>query len=314
MVRPQPKLPTETDRQFFRRNYIALGLGAFWFFVNVNMSWFFSIDSGAHPSGLLVFGALGVLSSQVILLAFFLALFPASLLFRAVTVATASLAIGGSLLVGAMVFDNWKFADLIKFDGFPMVLISFATPFSLARYFLGWRLDYPWLNSSDHSNMSVMGLMMSTAAVAISISILGLDGERFLIWMLVFSAGCLGASFAVFVPMTFLVLRSRWPIGWLIGWTAVPFLIGMAITWTFFANPVLSFWIGTGITVFVTSMALGYVIGLIVFRNKGARLLTVHDTPEQVQLAGEKSGGAKRWVDSDNSAKTNGSSMARVEH
>lgn len=275
MAKPQPKLPTETDRQFFRRNLPPVALFAFWFLENVLLRFYFHISSPGEASGLLVFQSLGVLGSQVVLLALMFALFPASLLFRFLVVIVAAIAIFSTLLMGATPFDDFPlFVKSLEWDALPIVLLGLGVPFILARHFLRWRLHVDWMESAEHANLSVADLMIATCVVALAVSLLGFGSEEARISKLMIAAGCMGASFVVFIPMTYLLMTSRRKWVWLFVFSTLPLLIGLEILAQFGGSLAIPYWVGVGISTSVSALFLSFGIGLVVIRRSGGRLAT----------------------------------------
>ena len=115
---------------------------------------------------------------------------------------------------------------------------------------------------------------MATAFVAMAISIMSFGEERMLMTKLVVAVACMGTSFVIFVPMTYLVLASRWRWIWLVVFTTVPFSIGYIIVSVFEVGLSVSFWMGIGMTASFCALILSYGIGLIVLRYSGGRLAT----------------------------------------
>ncbi len=275
MAKPQPKLPTETDRQLFRRNFPAFGYFGFCLMINVMLSWFFSFSSPGNPSGLPVYVSIGVVASEFVLLALLLILFPASLLFRIVIVLTGSVAVIMSLLLGAVVFHCSKVIELFPSDALTVDLLGCAVPFFFARHFLGWRLQFDSMETPEHPNLSVAGLMVATALVGVSISLLSFSDQHVLITKLMVAVGCMGAGFAVFMPLTYWVLKTRRKWAWLVLFSASPLLVGMAVTMAFGINLTIPHWGVIGLASSISSLILGIGIGLVALHHCGGRLLTV---------------------------------------
>jgi hypothetical protein len=271
----QPKLPTETDRQFFWRNGSAVALIVFFLLVNVMLSWFLSSGTNAFDmTGCFFFASLGILIAQIVLLGLMLALFHASLLFRILTVTTAAVAICLSILFGEAISGEWRFNEVFKFDALPVVLLSFSVPFLLARQFMGWTLEFTRLPTNENSKLSVAGLLVATAVVAIAVSMLSFGDERLLMLKLIVAAGCTGASFVVFVPMTHLLMMSHRNCVWMAVFTIVPFSIGWAILWNFAAYLNTSYPVGIRINISIATLIVSFGIGILVLQRCGAQLKT----------------------------------------
>ena len=275
VANPQPKLSTETDRQFLRRNISAVVLIAFFFLVNVMLSWFLSAGANAlSTSGWFFFASVGILVAQVVLLGLILALFQASLLFRILSITTAAIAICLSILFGEMISDEWRFNEVFKFDALPVALLGFSVPFLLARQFMGWTLDFTWAPTIENSKLSVAGLFFATAVVAFAVSLLSLGNEHLLILKLIVAAGCAGASFVVFVPMTHVLMTSRRNWIWMIVFTIGPISIGWAILSSFGIYLNTSYQLGIRINTSIATLIVSFGIGILVLQRCGGRLTT----------------------------------------
>ena len=276
MVKPQPKLPTETDRQFLRRNVSAVALIAFFLLVNVMLSRFLTTGINAfETNGWFFFGSLGILAAQIVLLGMMFALFNSRLLFRILVVTTAAVAICLSLLFGEVIFDEWRLHEIFKFDALPTVLLGFSVPFLLVRQFLGWTLHLTHLPSSDdYYKLSVAGLMSATAVAAFALSLLSLGDERLIAIKLMVAVGCAGASFVIFVPMTHLLMTSRRNWYWMTVFTIVPFSIGWAILWSYVIYLNIPYQLGIRLNLSIATLVASFGIGLLVIHRCGGRLTT----------------------------------------
>ena len=276
MVRPQPKLPTETDRQLFRRNLPVQVLLALWLLGNVCFTWATISINPNYPAVLLTAGIYGMVGSQIVMCAFLLALFPASILFRVLVVTTAIAAFCSSLLFGAGVFGGYWVIGFFGLNAIPITVLALAVPFLLARHFLGWRLEFDWIESPDHMNLSVSGLLIATALVALAIALLGYGKEQELMLRLAFAGGCMGASFAIIVPLTYLVMMARRKWIWISVFAIPPIPIAYAIMplmKTDLSIPSPG-WGVVGIGLAVSLLILSFASGLVVLGHCGGTLKT----------------------------------------
>jgi len=217
MVQPQPKLDVETDVSFAKRHWAFLSMiGAFLFADLV----FASIGAGAVRGnvdsvtgllGLLIESAfVGAVMVQPILLAFVLALFPGSLLFRLVLAVTSGLFCLLSLAIGFSFFGirNDELYGLVLAIA-PILVLSCSVPFLIAKFLFGWELVFSdeWENS-ENPQISIINLIVATALAAGSVSMLNLTNVD-PIRLLVFVVGYTGIVSLFFVPVTTWVFCGR---------------------------------------------------------------------------------------------------------
>ena len=169
-----------------------------------------------EPSGLLVYGSGGVMYAQFALLGFLLVCLPVRLVVQVLVVCTLGLAFWLSVLVGAFVFDSPDLGDVdeaAKF--FPVVVLALATPFALAKYFLGWQFQMDGLARPENSRMSTISLMAATGLVAVSMAILNLGSQELVLIGLLGAAIAAAVSLFFLLPLTKVVLRSDRPFTFL---------------------------------------------------------------------------------------------------
>ena len=143
MVRPQPKLATESELSFLKR-HSSLGAMIIWFLcANVALG-----ASGPRPSAYLLgaFFESALVASflvQIIVLGFILALFPGSQLFRVCLTATIggfcflSLALGMSMTRS---IDESLYGNLLSLA--PITVLTTSGPFLIAKFGFGWKVVF----------------------------------------------------------------------------------------------------------------------------------------------------------------------------
>ena len=150
------------------------------------------------------------------MIAFLLTMLPIGIWLRLVL---ASILVGAgfaALMMGEVVFRNYdvkEFASLIP--GLPIIILGFALPFAMAKYFLRWRLCLGWLEPPASSNLSVSGLMAATTLVAASVAILNFGSDDARNENLVAASVCMGMGL-ILVPLSLLLLRSSRRAFWLV--------------------------------------------------------------------------------------------------
>ncbi len=269
-----PTPPMKRDRQRLRRNHQVVGLLVFWFSINFLISLFFQISGPNHPSGLLVYGSLGIIASEIVVIAFLLTMLPIGIWLRLVL---ASILVGAgfaALMMGEVVFRSYdmkEFASLIP--GLPIIILGFASPFAMAKYFLRWRLSLGWLKPPASSNLSVSGLMAATTLVAASVAILNFGSDDARNENLVAASVCMGLGL-VLVPLSRLLLRSRRRAFWLILISSAVF-IGALLVIQFISlfGGFPGFWQCAGIAFGIASFIFFYGAALIVLVNSGGKLI-----------------------------------------
>ena len=111
--------------------------------INFLFSLFLETASLVGPSGLLVYGSASAILSEVVILGFLLVYLPFGLKLRVLVVGFLGMLMWLSLIAGAYMFtfpSRFGFEEIAK--QLPICLFAIATPFAVAKHFLGWRIEF----------------------------------------------------------------------------------------------------------------------------------------------------------------------------
>ncbi len=266
----QPKLVTETDRQFFRRHVLLVALLAFWLAANVLINLFILISHSNSMFGSLVFGSAGLIFSQFAVFAVLFALFPAGLLFRTLLTTIATMASFLAIVMGEMIFGYWEVTSEFYWQALPLLFLGLASPFLLARSVLGWQIRFDWLGEAEPEPLSVAGLMGATAIVAFAIFMIQLLEQQHLLLSLRYVLIGTGVSFMVLFPVASQILKTHSPL------TSLTFLgvgvVLLSILSLVFVQIPLRVLMGWPLT--TLTFLMSFAIALVAIRSVGGRLVT----------------------------------------
>lgn len=212
MIKPnQPKLANESDLQvIFRSGWLVLlalinGLACFLF------PWFLTRASTADPlmaGGCMVL--LGVIISQLVIVAFLFAFFPAGLVMRL------SLVIGlTSMSICLLTVGNIRLDGPITdwFDMYlcwvPILIAGWAIPFFAAKALFGWSLRFNQDHHSEDSRMNVSSMLVGTALIACCLTLLKTGHEVRIAPALATSLASLGFGLVFAIPITRIMLTEN---------------------------------------------------------------------------------------------------------
>ncbi len=211
-TKKQPKIRIESDLELLKRNKLLAGvlliqLLACFFASQLQqtddrpeLTWFFT----RHIVWAILF-------AQLINIGFFVAMFPASFVFRM------------SLVTGWTITAIWLFVlgdnvgrrpgILNEFlqshiSSLPLVLIGWATPFFIARGFMQWQLSSTY-DDARTQKISILSLVFATTVAAAAMKFLTLGEEPFLKTGVAMALIGSGIGFSMAIPITHLIMKSK---------------------------------------------------------------------------------------------------------
>jgi hypothetical protein len=244
-------------------------------------AWVVFQNFGSKPSsGLLVYGTAGVLGSQLAMIAFSLVMLPFGFLARILLTLLVGTTLGLALLAGGIVFgsdDIRRLQDTLF--AVPAIVMGIAVPYFLAKLFLHWRMESRWLLESDRTNLTVAGLMSTTALVAVSLSIAQVSNSIPLTTIMVTAAVAMGVGFLVLLPLSAFVSRTARPLlSVSVGIIAIGSVFVTAQQSGIPIRSSLRFWAAVGMAWVLGSFVLSYTLSLLVLKKCGLRLTTKKST------------------------------------
>ena len=227
---PQPKLPTENDRQLFAKHRMLVSIVAVFCCSNFLVGILMQIFRDNEPGGMIVYGMIGVVLSEMVLAGMLFALLPVNLLMRCFVTALAAGLFAFTFFISLMFQSNFELVFLFRtLDLWPLIIVSVAWPFSAAKHLFGWRLEFRTIPFRDSSRLTISGLLAATAIIAVVIAFPNMTRKNEMAIPLATAGVFSGMCLLVFVPSTALLFRARnvWP--WLLLLTVTVFLISILV-------------------------------------------------------------------------------------
>ncbi|MFT5302049.1 MAG: hypothetical protein ACI87E_002643 [Mariniblastus sp.] len=214
----RPKLATETDREVFFKHWRIVAALAVFATANFSAGPLFDLGRRDPAWWGVANLTLGIMISQVMLIGFLLALFPAGFVFRflmafLLTSTQLILCWMGHFLFGVSnqngVFGLWL--SLVA-----AVVLAFAIPFAMTRGLVGWKLEAAELGIESTAKFSIGSLIVGTALMALSLKAMQLDSVASISYKLTLVMVCAGVGLSILIPYSLCVLRSKFHWFWLL--------------------------------------------------------------------------------------------------
>lgn len=229
MVRKQPKIHNETDRQLLFRNcwlvvFVCVHLAACYFLPLCSSEANFRNLLLLPIVGLMV----GALLSQIPIFGFLMAMFPGPILLRLSLVIGFTAVSISALLFGDRHFPGVRVNLLSYLSWIPVLVAGCTVPFIVARAFLGWTVGFQGQHEMQEFRLTVSGMLVGTAMFACCLMFVQTGDPTRVADALMWSITAAGFGFLVGVPICLWLLNEsciRWAILKLVGVSFGPTLL-----------------------------------------------------------------------------------------
>ncbi|MEM7455832.1 MAG: hypothetical protein AAF456_15875 [Planctomycetota bacterium] len=285
LVRPQPRLRETGNAGWLDRN--LLGVVVFAHVIGCLMVPALMSASTAYSfSGMPVFCLLGTAIVVPVAAGFSLVYAPVPFVIR-VFVATLVVAAcyGAFWTSNTLLYGGPEIPQMLSwFTVWPGPILGFAFAFAVMRFFKDRVLISPVAHLAPPEKLSIVGIMMATALVAICTTIAGVKPELMLAYG-ISAVSCAGLGLLLFVPMTMFLFRCRRFWTFVLAFSFVAAVTGSTASFlTGIARG--EFWIVVGCGLGLATLILTWGAHVYAYRNAGYQLVRMPEIERKIVQGG----------------------------
>ncbi len=216
MVKKQPKLKTESDFKVFSRLACLILLAAIHGWACLLLPGFVGAAKSGVPVAIAISAALiGTIASQLVILGFLMAMFPAGLMMRlSMVIGLVATSICAIMLLNPFADEILGWFE-IYLSWIPILIAGWSIPFFVAKAIFGWSLRFEVDHSGPPPRLTVSSLLLGTTLIAVCLMLLKTGSTARVAPALMSSIACMGCGLVFAIPAALIMLSENHP-GWLL--------------------------------------------------------------------------------------------------